>query len=64
MNEETVILHLRRLCAKDTQRAVAAALGIDETLLSRILSGDRRISEDVAGRLGYKRKIVLDKVGK
>jgi plasmid maintenance system antidote protein VapI len=64
MNEQTLILQLKRMCAADNQRNVAAALGIDETLLSRILRGKRKISAEVAERLGYKRKIVLDKVGK
>jgi plasmid maintenance system antidote protein VapI len=64
MNHQTVILQLKRMCAEDNQRNVAAALGISESLLSRILNGRRAISTDLAKRLGYKRKIVLDKIGK
>lgn len=64
MDHDTVVLQLRRMCAEDSQRNVASALGVSETLLSHVLAGRRKISADLAKRLGYRRKIILDKVGK
>lgn len=50
-------LHAR--CKGVTQKSIADELGISAAHLSDILAGKRGISEDVAAKLGYERRVIF-----
>jgi hypothetical protein len=49
---------ISEMCEASTRQAVAKKLKISESLLSLILSGQREVSESVAGSVGLKRLVI------
>ena len=57
--EEQVREYIRTKCVGKTQREVADEYAVSQSVISLILTGERGISEEVAEKFGFTRRIIF-----
>lgn len=63
MTNADLVKILDAKCADEVAYMVATRLGISPTYLSDVRKGKREVSEQLARKLGFVRKIVFEPVG-
>ena len=61
-SEEEIRALIRERCEANGQRAVADELGLSQSVVSLILSGDRGISPAVAEKFGFAKRTIFTPV--
>lgn len=59
--EEEVRDELRQLDINTSREFVSATLGVSASAISHILAGARGISDKVAAKMGYERKVIYER---
>lgn len=60
--QSEIVAVIQRMVDRSSQRQVADKLGISYTYLNDILHGRTDVSENVALKLGYQRRVIFERV--
>ena len=61
--EKQVREYIRAKCVGKTQREVAEEYDVSQSVISLILTGERGISEEVAEKFGFTRRVIFAEPG-